>query len=133
MKEKFINGLSILLIFGFIAGVFVAIVAIEIAALLLVGFEYNHWQSLAIFILIYSIVEFILSSAMKVILKQKAKGNYNLHYFFCNLIISFTVLMGTTLLLDSVYIPVAGAVIFSIITAILYSLMERLDKPDNKA
>lgn len=133
MKEKFINGLSILLIFGFVAGVFVAIVAIEIAALLLVGFEYDHWQSLAIFILIYSIVEFILSSAMKVILKQKAKGNYNLHYFFCNLIISFTVLMGTTLLLDSVYIPVAGAVIFSIITAILYSLMERLDKPDNKA
>ncbi|MEG0385501.1 MAG: YrvL family regulatory protein [Solibacillus sp.] len=114
-----------LLVFITIIGV---VIAAEVFALILLGFTYDSWQSFAIFIIVFGIVEFILSSAMQGLVQAKIQTNHAFHKFWGHLLISITLMLIAVNVMESIAIPVMGAVIYAIITALLYFVIDAFEK-----
>ncbi|ATP40423.1 hypothetical protein CSE16_10380 [Solibacillus sp. R5-41] len=121
-------------IFGILIAVlaFIAIIGVVIAAevfaLILVGFTYESWKSFAIFIIVFGIVEFILSSIMQRFVQTKAKSNHMYHKFWGHLLISITLMLIAVNVMESISIPVFGAIIYAVITAILYLIVDIIEQ-----
>ncbi|MGN7476976.1 YrvL family regulatory protein [Solibacillus silvestris] len=117
-------------IFGFlfIILLFISIIGIAIAAevgiLLLVGIEFEDWGNLVWFILLYGIIEFAFVMLSDVLIELKTEQHHRFHKYFAHLLISFTLLMTISLIMESIYLPIYGGVIFAIATATLYLLFD---------
>ena len=127
MKTKLAVAFSVLamgLLFIVVVG---TVIAIEVYVLTLLGFTYDNWRSLALFLVLHSIIEYVLVMGVRIIVRGRSKRHPNVHLFFGHLFVSFIVLMTITQWMDSVYIDVYGAAIFAAITAVLYMLVDRFE------
>lgn len=125
--NKLKNSLGILIaLLAFIAIIGV-VIAVEVFALILLGFTYDSWKSFAIFIIVFGIVEFILSNFMQSFVELKMQGYHAFHKFWGHLLISITLMLIAVNVMDSISIPVIGAVIYAVITAVLYLLIDEVD------
>lgn len=130
MKTKLIVALSFIAI-GLIAiSIIAVIVAIEVFVLTLLGFEYDGWRNLALFLVLHGIIEYVLVIGVRVLVKSRSKRHPNIHLFFGHLFVSFIVIMTITQWMDSVYINEYGAAMFAVITALLYMLVDRFEKEE---
>lgn len=112
----------------FIALLFCAIIAIaismEIGILLLVGIEFEGWGNLIWFILLYGVIEFAFVMLSDVLIELKTMHYHRFHKYFAHLLISFTVLMTISLMMESIYLPLYGGIVFAIATATMYWLFD---------
>lgn len=100
------------------------VIAVEVFALILVGFTYDSWKDFAIFLIGFGLVEFMLSSVMQRFVQMKIKEYQMYHKFWGHLLISITLMFIAVNIMESISIPVIGAIIYGIITAILYLLVD---------
>lgn len=121
------NIIGILIVGLLICIVLAAVVAAEVFVLLFLGFTYETWQGLAIFLVVFGIVEFILSALMKGFIEDQCKSHHNYHAFWGHVILSFTLLMLAVSIMESIYIPTIGAMIYAVLTALLYVLVDKID------
>jgi len=114
--------------FIFISLLFIAIIgvaiSVEVGILLLVGIEFESWGNLIGFILIYGIIEFGLVMVSDVLIELKTIQHHRLHKYFAHLLISFTLLMTISLMMESIYLPLYGGIVFAIATATLYLVFD---------
>lgn len=112
----------------FIALLFCAIIVIaismEIGILLLVGIEFEGWGNLIWFILLYGVIEFAFVMLSDVLIELKTMHYHRFHKYFAQLLISFTVLMTISLMMESIYLPLYGGIVFAIATATMYWLFD---------
>ncbi|MEG0472757.1 MAG: YrvL family regulatory protein [Solibacillus sp.] len=108
------------------------VIAAEVFALILLGFTYDSWQSFAIFIVVFGIAEFFITSFMQGFVEAKARGYHAFHKFWGHLLISLTLMLIAVNVMDSISIPVIGAVIYAAITALLYLLIDLVEKKRRK-
>lgn len=127
MKTKLTIALSFVAMAILLIGVVGIVVAIEVFALTLLGFEYDSWKSLALFLVLHSLIEYVLVIGVRVIVKSRSKRHPNVHLFFGHLFVSFIVIMTLTQWMRTVYINEYGAAIFAAITAALYMLVDRFE------
>ena len=114
-------GISLIfLLFIFIIGI---AIAAEVGILLLIGIEFEGWENLIWFIIIYGVIEFALVMFSDVLIESKATQHHRLHKYFAHLLLSFTLLMTISLMMETIYLPLYGGVIFAIATATLYLLI----------
>ena len=121
--KKFGGFLSIgllFLLFIFIIGI---AIAAEVGILLLIGIEFEGWENLIGFIITYGVIEFALVMLSDVIIESKVAQHHRLHKYFAHLLISFTLLMTISLMMETIYLPIYGGIIFAIATATLYFLI----------
>jgi len=132
MKTKLAVAFSVLaigLLFIVVGG---TVIAIEVYVLTLLGFTYDNWRSLALFLVLHSIIEYVLEMGVRIIVRGRSKRHPNVHLFFGHLFVSFIVLMTITQWMDSVYIDVYGAAIFAAITTVLYMLVDRFERKEKE-
>ncbi|MEK4425505.1 YrvL family regulatory protein [Solibacillus sp. FSL K6-1523] len=129
-KLKSIFGILIAL-FAFLVIIGI-VIAVEVFALILLGFTYDSWQSFALFIIVFGIVEFILSSFMQNFVALKMQSHHAFHKFWGQLLISITLMLIAVNVMESISIPVMGAVIYAIITAVLYHIIDVVEKKNQK-
>lgn len=132
MKMKLLATLSFLAIGLLVISVIGIVIAIEVFVLTLLGFEYEGWRSLALFLVLHSLIEYVLVMGVRIFIKGRSKRHPNVHLFFGHLFVSFIVIMTLTQWMDTVYMDVYGAAIFSAITAVLYMLVDRFEKPETE-
>lgn len=95
-------------------------ISVEVGILLLVGIEFEGWGNLIGFILIYGIIEFALVMLSDVLIELKTSQHHRFHKYFAHLLISFTLLMTISLMMESIYLPLYGGIVFAIATATMY-------------
>lgn len=122
--KKFGGFLSISFIFLLVVVIIGVAVAAEVGILLLIGIEFEGWGNLIWFIIIYGIIEFAIVMLSDVIVELKATQHERLHKYFAHLLISFTLLMTISLIMETIYLPLYGAIIFAFVTATLYLLFD---------
>lgn len=130
MKKDLGNTFGIFIIIFGILGTLVVSIAAEIGILLLVGIEFEHWSSLIWFIIMYGIIEFIIIMAVDALIEHKSENHQKFHKYFSYMIVSFTLIMTVSFFLETIYLPVTGAVIFAIATATMYLLFSLWDKKE---
>ena len=112
----------------FIGLLFLAIIGVAISVetgiLLLVGIEFESWGNLIWFILIYGIIEFALVMVSDLLIELKTKQHHRFHKYFAHLLISFTLLMTISLIMESIYLPLYGGIVFAIATATMYWMFD---------
>lgn len=133
MKTKLLVALSFLAMGLLLIAVIGIVVAIEVYVLTLLGFEYDGWRSLALFLVLHSIIEYVLVMGVRILIKGRSKRHPNVHLFFGHLIVSFIVVMTLTQWLETVYMDVYGAAVFAAITAALYMLADRFEKNETES
>ena len=106
----------------------VALFALEILVLILLGFTYDRWQSLLLFIVAFGILEYIASSVLQRMLKAKNSQHPNIHRFWGQTFISFILMMVFVRIMDSIWISTTGAILYALITAALYIIFDRKTK-----
>lgn len=114
-----------LIAFLFMIGV---VIAVDVFALILVGFTYESWQDFAIFIVGFGLVEFMLSSVMQRFVHIKIKEYQTYHKFWGHLLLSITLMFMAVHVMDTISIPVVGAVLYGVISAILHLLVDILEQ-----
>lgn len=114
--------LGIVFIILLFIGIICIAIAAEVGILLLVGIEFEHWKYLIGFIILYGIIEFALVMVSDVLIELKSGQLHRFHKYFAHLLISFTLLMSISLLMESIYLPLYGGIVFAIATATLYLL-----------
>ena len=115
--------LGIVFIILLFIGIICIAIAAEVGILLLVGIEFEHWKYLIGFIILYGVIEFALVMVSDVLIELKSEQLHRLHKYFVHLLISFTLLMTISLLMESIYLPLYGGIVFAIATATLYLLL----------
>ncbi|MEK4078773.1 YrvL family regulatory protein [Solibacillus sp. FSL K6-1126] len=120
--------------FIFIGLLFIAIIGIaisvEVGILLLVGIEFEGWGNLIWFILIYGVIEFAFVMFSDVLIELKTTQNHRFHKYFAHLLISFTLLMTISLIMESIYLPLYGGIVFAIATATMYWVFDAGSKKE---
>ncbi|MBD8037614.1 histidine kinase [Solibacillus sp. A46] len=122
--------LGIVFIILLFIGIICIAIAAEVGVLLLVGIEFEHWKYLVGFIIIYGIIEFALVMLSDVLIELKSEQLHRFHQYFAHLLISFTLLMTISILMESIYLPMYGGIIFAITTATLYLLFDSGSKKE---
>lgn len=130
MKKILGNTFGILLIILIVLGTLGISIAAEIGILLLVGIEFEGWSTLIWFVIIYGIIEFIIIMAVEAIIERKSNSHQKFHKYFSYMIVSFTLIMTVSFFLETIYLPVTGAVIFAIAAATMYLLFSLWDKKE---
>ncbi len=130
MKKNFGKALGILIVILIVIGTLAISIAAEIGILLLVGIDFERWSSLIWFIIIYGVVEFIVIMALDALIELKANSHQKFHKYFGHMIVSFTLIMAISLFIETIYLPIIGAVIFAIATATMYLLFSFGDKKE---
>lgn len=130
MKKKFTSSMGLLMAGLLLIGTIAIAMAVEVGVLLLVDVEFDHWSNLVWFIIIYGVIEFILMMFVDAIIEIKAAAYIEFHKFFAHMILSFIVVMSISMLMEAIYLPDAGAVIFAGITAVLYLLFSFVDNKE---
>lgn len=102
--------------------------AIEVFVLILLGLTYESWQALVLFIILFGIIEYIVSSILQKVIELKKWQNPNLHRFWGQTFISFILMMVFVRLMDEIWISTAGAIAYALITAALYIIVDRKGK-----
>ncbi|MBD8032727.1 histidine kinase [Solibacillus merdavium] len=120
--KKFGIPLGIVLIILLFIGIICIAIAAEVGILLLVGIEFENWKYLVSFIILYGIIEFALVMVSDVLIELKSEQLHRFHQYFAHMFISFTLLMTISLLMESIYLPLYGGIVFAIGTATLYLL-----------
>ncbi|MEK3974165.1 histidine kinase [Psychrobacillus sp. FSL K6-1267] len=130
MKKNFGKALGILIVILIVIGTLAISIAAEIGILLLVGIDFERWSSLIWFIVVYGVVEFIIIMALDAFIELKANSHQKFHKYFGHMIVSFTLIMAISLFIETIYLPITGAVIFAIATATMYLLFSFGDKKE---
>ncbi|MEK4244710.1 histidine kinase [Psychrobacillus sp. FSL K6-2684] len=130
MKKNFGKALGILIVILIVIGTLAISIAAEIGILLLVGIDFERWSSLIWFIIVYGVVEFIVIMALDAFIELKANSHQKFHKYFGHMIVSFTLIMAISLFIETIYLPITGAVIFAIATATMYLLFSFGDKKE---
>ncbi|WP_342566979.1 YrvL family regulatory protein [Psychrobacillus sp. FSL K6-4046] len=130
MKKNLVTVFGILIVIASVLGTLIVSMAAEIGVLLLVGIEYDHWSNLIWFIIIYGVIEFIIILVVDALIEGKSDNHQKFHKFFSYMIVSFILIMTVSFYLDSIYLPVTGAVIFAIASAAIYLLFSLWGKKD---
>ncbi|QGM31050.1 histidine kinase [Bacillus sp. N3536] len=130
MKKNFGKALGILIVILIVIGTLAISIAAEIGILLLVGIDFERWSSLIWFIVVYGVVEFIVIMALDAFIELKANSHQKFHKYFGHMIVSFTLIMAISLFIETIYLPITGAVIFAIATATMYLLFSFGDKKE---
>ncbi|MBD7943060.1 histidine kinase [Psychrobacillus sp. Sa2BUA9] len=130
MKKNFGKALAILIVILIVIGTLAISIAAEIGILLLVGIDFERWSSLIWFIVVYGVVEFIVIMALDAFIELKANSHQKFHKYFGHMIVSFTLIMAISLFIETIYLPITGAVIFAIATATMYLLFSFGDKKE---
>lgn len=121
--------------FIFIGLLFIAIIgvaiSVEVGILLLVGIEFEGWGNLIWFILVYGIIEFGLVMVSDVLIELKTTQHHRFHKYFAHLLISFTLLMTISLMMESIYLPLYGGIVFAIATATMYWVFDTGSKKES--
>lgn len=130
MKKKFGKALGILIVILIVIGTLAISITAEIGILLLVGIDFERWSSLIWFIIVYGVVEFIVIMALDAFIELKANSHQKFHKYFGHMIVSFTLIMAISLFIETIYLPITGAVIFAIATATMYLLFSFGDKKE---
>lgn len=127
-EKNFGKALGILIVILIVIGTLAISIAAEIGILLLVGIDFERWSSLIWFIIVYGVVEFIVIMALDAFIELKANSHQKFHKYFGHMIVSFTLIMAISLFIETIYLPITGAVIFAIATATMYLLFSFGDK-----
>ncbi|QEY20517.1 histidine kinase [Psychrobacillus sp. AK 1817] len=130
MKKNFGKALAILIVILIVIGTLAISIAAEIGILLLVGIAFERWSSLIWFIIVYGVIEFIVIMALDAFIELKANNHQKFHKYFGHMIVSFTLIMAISLFIETIYLPITGAVIFAIATATMYLLFSFGDKKE---
>lgn len=130
MKKNFGKALGILIVILIVIGTLAISIAAEIGILLLVGIDFERWSSLIWFIVVYGVVEFIVIMALDAFIELKVNSHQKFHKYFGHMIVSFTLIMAISLFIETIYLPITGAVIFAIATATMYLLFSFGDKKE---
>lgn len=130
MKKNLGTAFGILIVIVGVLGTLIVSMAAEIGVLLLVGIQYDHWSNLIWLIIIYGVIEFVIIMFVDALIEGKSENHQKFHKFFSYMIVSFILIMAVSFFLDSIYLPVTGAVIFAIATAAIYLLFSLWDKKD---
>ncbi|MCM3356740.1 histidine kinase [Psychrobacillus sp. MER TA 171] len=130
MKKNLGTAFGILIVIVGVLGTLIVSMAAEIGVLLLVGIQYDHWSNLIWLIIIYGVIEFVIIMFVDALIEGKSENHQKFHKFFSYTIVSFILIMAVSFFLDSIYLPVTGAVIFAIATAAIYLLFSLWDKKD---
>ncbi|MGE7977780.1 YrvL family regulatory protein [Psychrobacillus sp. NPDC093200] len=130
MKKNFGKALGILIVILIVIGTLAISIAAEIGILLLVGIDFERWSSLIWFIIVYGVVEFIVIMALDAFIELKSNSHQKFHKYFGHMIVSFTLIMTISLFIETIYLPITGAVIFAIATATMYLLFSFGDKKE---
>lgn len=126
--KKFVGVLGILSVLLLIVFIVAVVIGAEVFVLILLGITYDSWKNLALFIIALGIVEYIVSTMMQRTVKRNIKNHSKYHQFCLQVLISFTLLMAFTEMMSSIWIPTYGAVIYAILSAALYALVEKFEK-----
>lgn len=130
MKKNFGKALGILIVILIVIGTLAISIAAEIGILLLVGIDFERWSSLIWFIIVYGVIEFIVIMALDAFIELKANSHQKFHKYFGHMIVSFTLIMAISLFIETIYLPITGAIIFAIATATMYLLFSFGDKKE---